>query len=817
MAVPTDIANCTLWLKRETIAALSDGTGISSWSDSSGAGNNASQGTAANRPVKQTVDGKAVARATGASTHFMTFAGDPFRATAGSAFTLFWVSKWTSGGTQFLIAKDDDSLGREYAIGFDGGNAIYEQRGGSIWMAGAAVTEDFHTFAYEVDVAAITRSYVDGSALQTRNEAFTGNASTAAPNLFRRSYSGFNNPWTGDLMEMWAFNRRLTATEIAQMNDYGASLLAAGGAQPKTFYIKDALASGSNHLSLQDGGSAPSAARIITGWIVGTLTPTRYALMDSQTERASAAHTTTIQPSAAPDDTLGDCFRSENPLTGSFAAGNWSFSFEVQGETRATSTHDGRLRLRVWTSPNADGSAGTAQVAAFVTSAYTDLANSAVQTITATWNASAFSVTNEYVFVQVAHELTGAGNNSNSDTHLRVGPANSVTTTAFSVAAPHQITASGVATTVGSAAATLTQPLQASAAGAGTTVGAASASVVKVASASGAATTDGTASFVLTLSASASASTTGAASAAVTSQLAASASGAATSAGAAALAPMPLAAAGQGASGGSAAADLVRILEVSASGAASSTGTAATEILSGAVTHQLSASGATSTAGTAAVTRLARVTAQGIATTTGSALLAALVRASASGVTSPTGSASIATTAVLSAAGGATTAGSAAVTAVLPVTAAGTAATTGTASLGAGTGLTASGSSATTAGAVVSLAVRLTATGLATTGGTATTEQVYRVGAAGTASTTGTALVVGTLGVSATAWATTSGTATAVIGTYVSADGMAVTAGSAQAFLVTDLPDPHPEHVVFGESVGVVYTERAAVTYTESS
>jgi len=202
----------------------------------------------------------------------------------------------------------------------------------------------------------------------------------------------------------------------------------------KTFYLKDALASGSNHLSLQDGGSPPSQMRISTGWVVGTLAATRYARMDSQTERASSAHLTTpVQPDGAPDNTLGDCFRSENTINGTFANANWSLSFQVEGETRSTSTHDGILRIRIWKSPNATGSSPTELTGATLTTTqYVNLANSAFQTITLTWSPGALiTLTNEYLFIQIAHQLDGAGSNANSDTHLAVGSSNTVTTSNF--------------------------------------------------------------------------------------------------------------------------------------------------------------------------------------------------------------------------------------------------------------------------------------------------------------------------------------------------------------------------------------------------
>lgn len=138
-----------------------------------------------------------------------------------------------------------------------------------------------------------------------------------------------------------------------------------------TRYWSDALAAGSNHhatVAVDPG----AAARIITGWIVGTLAAGRYARMDAGVERTAAGHTATVEPSGAPDNALGDCFRLDIAEAGTFAAGNWTLNFEVQGETRGTSPHDGQLRIRVWKGTDPTGAGATElTTSTLVTAAYT--------------------------------------------------------------------------------------------------------------------------------------------------------------------------------------------------------------------------------------------------------------------------------------------------------------------------------------------------------------------------------------------------------------------------------------------------------------
>jgi hypothetical protein len=201
-----------------------------------------------------------------------------------------------------------------------------------------------------------------------------------------------------------------------------------------TFYLKAVKDSdnGSDHFTLQRGGSPPADTMLSTGWIVGTNAADRYARMDSAVERAVFTHTATVQPSGAPDNALGDCFRSDDRYTGDFAAGNWTFSFEIKGDSQATGVHDGLLRIRMWKSNDPIG-AGAAEITAATqeTSGYTDLLNSVIQTLTLVFDPGAISLDNEYIFVQVAHRITDAGNNSASDVHLHVGSNNSVISTDF--------------------------------------------------------------------------------------------------------------------------------------------------------------------------------------------------------------------------------------------------------------------------------------------------------------------------------------------------------------------------------------------------
>lgn len=200
----------------------------------------------------------------------------------------------------------------------------------------------------------------------------------------------------------------------------------------KTFYLLDALAG--NYMALQDGGSAPGTATTGTGWTVAKTAATVYSRMDAQTERAASTFGATAQPDGAPDNTLGDCFRTSTTLNGSFASANWSLAFPVIAVSSG-GDQDGAIRVRLWRSANADGSGAVEMTAgASQGTGVLNLATSAEQVSTVTVNPGAETLTNEYLFVQVAWVITGAGGATTRDVLLRVGSTAVITTSDFTSA-----------------------------------------------------------------------------------------------------------------------------------------------------------------------------------------------------------------------------------------------------------------------------------------------------------------------------------------------------------------------------------------------
>lgn len=194
-----------------------------------------------------------------------------------------------------------------------------------------------------------------------------------------------------------------------------------------TLLCKDAVPAGATlHRSLQDGGSI-TAATTTTGWNAGSNAIGQSCLMVGGTEvaRNAAGWSTTLQPSAAPSTTLGDCWRTENPYTGNFASGNWVFTFGMRSVTAA---YTGRFRLsmRIYASTNPSGAGAVQLTSSNFTGAATtaSLTTTTDTVLTVTWPAgSIVTVAGQYLFVNVGIDITTAGGGTTQDMDFRVSSA----------------------------------------------------------------------------------------------------------------------------------------------------------------------------------------------------------------------------------------------------------------------------------------------------------------------------------------------------------------------------------------------------------
>jgi hypothetical protein len=174
--------------------------------------------------------------------------------------------------------------------------------------------------------------------------------------------------------------------------------------------------------------SAATAATLPNGWVVGTgATFSSELASGAAGDRASTTFTANTVPDGTLDTTLKDACRSQFAWTGNFAAGNWTFQFAVVSTVQSGAA-DGQIVFRVLKA-NADGSGATEiTTGQQATTVATNVAGTDVN-ITATWAAPAWSITNQYIFVQLAWKRTGAGGMTTTNIRLRTGSSTTVGTT----------------------------------------------------------------------------------------------------------------------------------------------------------------------------------------------------------------------------------------------------------------------------------------------------------------------------------------------------------------------------------------------------
>lgn len=163
-----------------------------------------------------------------------------------------------------------------------------------------------------------------------------------------------------------------------------------------------------------------------TGWTVGTNTPTKYKLMEFNAERSSSGYTSTALPNENPVGS--DVLVADEALTGKFAAENWALLLKAIAVTSG-GDQDGAARVRLW--KTADKSAFTALTAALDLSAVTDLAVGAAQSMNANLEPGAIELKAEYLALQIAWKVTGAGGAADRDVLFREGEGITLVTANF--------------------------------------------------------------------------------------------------------------------------------------------------------------------------------------------------------------------------------------------------------------------------------------------------------------------------------------------------------------------------------------------------
>lgn len=188
-----------------------------------------------------------------------------------------------------------------------------------------------------------------------------------------------------------------------------------------TWFLTSSLNGASQQgLSETDPG-AEGYASPVYGWIVGTTAGGNFSSADAQTEAAAATFGATAQPDGTPVTTAGagDCWVTASTYSGTFDTGNWTIDQCIRANTSAGGTSRGRAR--VFRTANQDGSSATEVTAAVMVGSTVTPSTSSTTDSTVTASINTFSVTNEYILIQIGWETVTAGGMTTNDVNYRVG------------------------------------------------------------------------------------------------------------------------------------------------------------------------------------------------------------------------------------------------------------------------------------------------------------------------------------------------------------------------------------------------------------
>jgi len=185
----------------------------------------------------------------------------------------------------------------------------------------------------------------------------------------------------------------------------------------KQWYLANAVVDGWQSLT----DTTNTAATLTAGWVVSTgSTFSSEHNSGAASDRAATTFTANTVPDGSLDTSLKDAFRTPL-LNGSFASANWTFQFAVQSPTQGGAA-GGQIVFRLIRA-DFDGSNAVEITSAQQSASAQTLISTTDKNSTLTFNPGAFTITNQYLFVQVAWKRTVAGGMTTTNIRLRTGSA----------------------------------------------------------------------------------------------------------------------------------------------------------------------------------------------------------------------------------------------------------------------------------------------------------------------------------------------------------------------------------------------------------
>ena len=254
---PTEIPTCTLWLDASDATSVI-GTGVATWKDKSGNGNNA---TGVNAPVFLKSTGGV--SFTAASAQYFTMSV-PYSKTN----TMFMVASpvpSTTSNMYYVAAYSGGYVGTMFLGGYNNGYAVYYMAENTPGFANFSTTLPTSPFL----ASAVKTSGVSYTGYYNGAQVFTGadgTSDTAAYWQYIGAAAPGNNYLTATIYEVIIYNVALTANQIQAVNAYlGAKWGVAEAGQGSVAPVVNPLAISGCQLWL-DGADATTIVPVVSQW-----------------------------------------------------------------------------------------------------------------------------------------------------------------------------------------------------------------------------------------------------------------------------------------------------------------------------------------------------------------------------------------------------------------------------------------------------------------------------------------------------------------------------------------------------------------------
>ena len=208
--IPTDIAGLRLWLDTSQITGKNDGDSVSSWTDSSGNGNNVVQATGSRQPIYKTniIKDKPALRLVAASSQTMTVSTN-FPAPT----TVLYVAHMTGGANYRILS----GLNNNWLLGFHGGNKTQAYFEG--WVNNPSAAADTNWYIYSTTITGSNSNFYENRNL------IIGNANgVTGPNGLSLSGIGGSSEFSNcEIAEVLVYNSALSDSDRGAIEVYLAS------------------------------------------------------------------------------------------------------------------------------------------------------------------------------------------------------------------------------------------------------------------------------------------------------------------------------------------------------------------------------------------------------------------------------------------------------------------------------------------------------------------------------------------------------------------------------------------------------------------